>query len=219
PWHLLLMLVKSLVTHCCGMASHSYTSICCKSASVVVLVTLAQIAYPNDPLSFQWGWGQDCSNVTFQWKKNGMVLIGKNTSVLVFSDAAVDNNGDYVCSVNSSCFCCESAPYKLTVNSKHPFSGPQNVISQNFKIEESVICYDFRHMYNNIIIIKIIEWGLFYCTVKQKYKSDVESYGAGRQQHGSLSAQSAVVQSCRLITLSSVQSYEWSSFLQEFFSK
>ena len=27
-WHLLLMLVTSLVTLCCGMASHSSTSIC-----------------------------------------------------------------------------------------------------------------------------------------------------------------------------------------------
>lgn len=35
----------------------------------------------------------------------------------------------------------------------------------------------------------------------------------------SLSALSAVVQPCRLITLSSVQSCEWSSFPQEFFFK
>lgn len=34
--HLLLMLVTSLATKCCGMASHSSTSICHKSNYVVV---------------------------------------------------------------------------------------------------------------------------------------------------------------------------------------
>ena len=36
-----LMLVTNLATFCCGMASHSSTSICFKSANVVLLVTLA----------------------------------------------------------------------------------------------------------------------------------------------------------------------------------
>ena len=42
-WHLLLMLVTNLVTRCCGMAFHSSTRIHCRSASVVVLVTLTRI--------------------------------------------------------------------------------------------------------------------------------------------------------------------------------
>ena len=56
----LLMLVTSLVTHCCGMASYSSTSICCKSANVVVLVCLAQKARQAKPTSVQSGQGQDC---------------------------------------------------------------------------------------------------------------------------------------------------------------
>ena len=40
-------------THCCGRAPHSSTSICRKSASVVVLVNLARTACPN--------WSHECS--------------------------------------------------------------------------------------------------------------------------------------------------------------
>ena len=47
------MLVTSLVTHCCEMASHSSTSIRRKSASVVVLVTLAWMVRPS--------WSHKCS--------------------------------------------------------------------------------------------------------------------------------------------------------------
>jgi len=58
---LLLMLVTSLVTLCCGMASHSSTSICPKSANVVVLITLAWTEGPSwSQNGVQWGWGQDC---------------------------------------------------------------------------------------------------------------------------------------------------------------
>lgn len=36
-----------LVTHWCGMTSHSSASICCKSANMVVLFTLAQTLHPT----------------------------------------------------------------------------------------------------------------------------------------------------------------------------
>ena len=39
-----------------GMASHSSTSTCHKSANIAMLVTLVQA----DPPSVQWGWCQDC---------------------------------------------------------------------------------------------------------------------------------------------------------------
>lgn len=42
-WHLLLM----PVTHCCVIASHSSTSICCKSVIEVVLFTPAPSAHPS----------------------------------------------------------------------------------------------------------------------------------------------------------------------------
>ena len=45
-WHL-LMLVTSLVTHCCGMASHSSTRICRKSANMFAMVSLARTARPS----------------------------------------------------------------------------------------------------------------------------------------------------------------------------
>ena len=58
---LLLMLVTSLLTLCCGMSSHSSTSICPRSANMVVLVTLERTAGPSwSQNGVQWGWGQDC---------------------------------------------------------------------------------------------------------------------------------------------------------------
>ena len=43
------MLVTSLATFCCGMASHSSMRICGKSANMVLLVTLARTARPSWP--------------------------------------------------------------------------------------------------------------------------------------------------------------------------
>lgn len=47
------MLLASFITQCCGMASHSSTSICHKSVNVVVLVTPEQTSRPR--------WLQRCS--------------------------------------------------------------------------------------------------------------------------------------------------------------
>ena len=47
------MLVTNLATFCCGMASHSSMRICCKSANVVLLVTLRRTARPS--------WSHKCS--------------------------------------------------------------------------------------------------------------------------------------------------------------
>lgn len=52
-WHLLPMLVTSLLRHCCGTASHSSTSIYWKSVSMVVLITLFEQHIQAIPTSVQ----------------------------------------------------------------------------------------------------------------------------------------------------------------------
>ena len=60
-WHLLLILVTSLVTHCCGMASQSSSSIC-QPTWLCWLLWHEQHAQA-DPTSVQWGLGQDCKGM------------------------------------------------------------------------------------------------------------------------------------------------------------
>ena len=54
------MMVTSLVTGCCGMASHSSTSICRKSAILVVWVTSGM---NTDPATVQWGFNGEFNGV------------------------------------------------------------------------------------------------------------------------------------------------------------
>ena len=66
-WHLLLMLVTSLVTHCWGIVSHSSTSICRKWANVVVLGTLTKTACAS--------WSYKCSMRLRSWLQTGRSIL------------------------------------------------------------------------------------------------------------------------------------------------
>lgn len=77
------------------------------------------------------------SNVTFQWKENGDKIQKENNKTLLIENV-LSPAGEYVCSVNSSCYCCDSKPYRPPVSSK------------SIHLYTSVICYDFRNVYNGM---------------------------------------------------------------------
>ncbi|CAI5651973.1 unnamed protein product [Oreochromis niloticus] len=55
------------------------------------------------------------SNVTFQWKENGDKIQKENNKTLLIENV-LSPVGEYVCSVNSSCYCCDSKPYRPPVS-------------------------------------------------------------------------------------------------------
>ncbi|XP_027139694.1 uncharacterized protein LOC104927065 [Larimichthys crocea] len=58
-------------------------------------------------------------NLTFEWMKNGEILKGKNTSTLFLKKVLQRHNGQYHCSVNSTCGHYESSPHVVDVKNNN----------------------------------------------------------------------------------------------------
>ncbi|KAG8004075.1 ADP-ribosylation factor-like protein 3 [Nibea albiflora] len=57
--------------------------------------------------------------LTFEWKKGGEIMKGQNTSTLFLQKVFQRDNGQYSCSVNSTCGYYESPPHDVTVQNQN----------------------------------------------------------------------------------------------------
>lgn len=95
---------------------------------------------PNEGDDVTLTCNEKCENstVTFQWKKNTAVEPKENNKTFLIQ-SALSISDIYICSVNCFRYCCDSKPYTLSVKSK------------SIHLYTSVICYDFRNVYNGML--------------------------------------------------------------------
>lgn len=94
---------------------------------------------PNEGDDVTLTCNEKCGNstVTFQWTKNKVKQEENNKTFLI--QKALSTPDIYICLVNCSRYCCDSKSYTLSVKSK------------SIHLYASVICYDFRNVYNGML--------------------------------------------------------------------
>ncbi|XP_039473437.1 ADP ribosylation factor like GTPase 3, like 1 isoform X2 [Oreochromis aureus] len=101
------------------------TSVLCENGTLCNGTTIQQcteVSISSEPSSPSEGddvtltCNEKCENstVTYQWKENGGKIEGENNKTLLIK-IVHSPAGEYVCSVNCSCYCCDSKPYTLSV--------------------------------------------------------------------------------------------------------
>ncbi|TKS72419.1 hypothetical protein D9C73_006493 [Collichthys lucidus] len=81
----------------------------------------SSISAPNEGDDITLNCIHDLPNLelTFEWMKSGEILEGKNTSTLFLKKVLQRDNGQYHCSVNSTCGHYESSPHAVDVKNNN----------------------------------------------------------------------------------------------------